>query len=128
MLAQFLKQKELSFEREKVLKEIITFILFEIGYLLSWKGHAICKLYKTIEKKGMTFDHDFCYYFPLFSSLLEKEGGRKGEWIAKIVIKSDAFLLDHKTINRQLTEYFQFQLFFWETNIFYSQKGGSFCL
>ena len=39
----------------------------------------------------MTFDHDFGYSFPLFSSILEKEGRRKGEWIAKIVIKSHAF-------------------------------------
>ena len=40
----------------------------------------------------MTFDHDFGYSFPLFSSLLKKnfkKGRRKGEWIAKIVIKSD---------------------------------------
>ena len=30
---------------------------------------------KKIEQKGMTFDHDFGY----FSSLLKKEGRRKGE-------------------------------------------------
>ena len=40
-----------------------------------------------IEQKGMTFDHNFGFYFPLFSSLLKKEGRRKGELIAKIVIK-----------------------------------------
>jgi hypothetical protein len=32
------------------------------------------KLFKKIEQKGMTFDHDFGYSFPLFSSLLQKEG------------------------------------------------------
>jgi hypothetical protein len=36
------------------------------------------KLKKT-GLKGMNFDHDFVYSFPLFSSLLEKEGRRKGE-------------------------------------------------
>ena len=47
-----------------------------------------------IDQKGMTFDHDFGCFFPLFSSLLKKEGRRKGEWIAKIVIESHAFLFD----------------------------------
>ena len=42
----------------------------------------------------MTFDHDFGHSLPLFSSLLKKEGRRKWEWIAKIAIKSHAFLLD----------------------------------
>jgi hypothetical protein len=42
----------------------------------------------------MTFDHDFGFSFPLFSSLLKKEGRRKGEWLAKILIKGHAFLLD----------------------------------
>jgi hypothetical protein len=27
---------------------------------------------KTIEQKGMTFDHDFGYSLPLFSSLLKE--------------------------------------------------------
>jgi hypothetical protein len=40
-----------------------------------------------IEQKGMTFDHDFSYSFPLFSSPLKKEGRREGERKAKIVIK-----------------------------------------
>ena len=48
----------------------------------------ICNVKQRIEQKGMTFDHGFGYSFPPFSSLLEKEGRRKGEWIAKIVIKS----------------------------------------
>ena len=47
-----------------------------------------------IEQKSMTFNHDVCYSFPLFSSLLNTEGRRKGEWIAKIMIKSHAFLPD----------------------------------
>jgi hypothetical protein len=33
----------------------------------------------VIEQKGMTFDHDLGYSFPLFSSLLKKEERRKGE-------------------------------------------------
>ena len=33
--------------------------------------------------KGFTFDHDFGYSFTLFSSLLKKEGRRKGECISK---------------------------------------------
>ena len=48
----------------------------------------------TIEQKGITFDHDFGYSFPTFSSLLKIEGRRKGLWIAKVVIKSHTFLLD----------------------------------
>ena len=47
-----------------------------------------------IQQKGMTFDHDFGHSFPLFTSLIKKEGRIKGECIAKIVIKSHAFLLD----------------------------------
>ena len=34
------------------------------------------------------------FFFSPFSSLLKKLGRRKGEWIAKIVILSHAFLLD----------------------------------
>ena len=55
------------------------------------------KLYHFI-KKDRVERHDFWprvwLFFPLFSSLLKKEGRRKGEWIAKFVIKSHAFLLD----------------------------------
>ena len=51
--------------------------------------HLLC-LRKT-KLKGMTFDHNFGYSFTLFSFLLKKEGRRKGEWIAKILIKSHAF-------------------------------------
>ena len=47
-----------------------------------------------IEQKGVTFDHDFGYSLVLFSPLLKKGEIRKGKLIAKIVIKSHAFLLD----------------------------------
>ena len=47
-----------------------------------------------IEQKGMTFDHDFGYYFPHFSSLLKKKEEEKENELAKIVIKGHAFLLD----------------------------------
>ena len=51
-------------------------------------------LVKKIEQKGMTFDHDFGYSFPLSFSLLKKEGREKKNEVAKIMIKSHAFLLD----------------------------------
>ena len=35
------------------------------------------KIIQGIEQKGMTFDHYFGYSFPLFSSLLNKEGREK---------------------------------------------------
>ena len=37
----------------------------------------IVKFEDWIEQKGMTFDHDFDYYFPPFSSLLKNEGLKK---------------------------------------------------
>jgi hypothetical protein len=37
-------------------------------------GHTL-----LIEQKGMPFDNDFGFSFPLFSSLLKIEGRRKGE-------------------------------------------------
>ena len=51
--------------------------------------------YKGIEQKGMTFDHDFGYSFHLSSSLLKKREEEKENKLAKILIKSHAFLLDH---------------------------------
>ena len=48
------------------------------------------KVTPMIEQKGMTFDHDFGYSLTLFASLQKKEGKGKGEWMAKIVIKSHA--------------------------------------
>ena len=47
-----------------------------------------------IEQKGITFDHDFGYSIPLFSSLLKKREEEKENELAKIVIKSHALLLD----------------------------------
>ena len=47
-----------------------------------------------IEQKGLTFDHDFGYPFPLFSSLLKNREEEKENKVAKIVIKSHVFLLD----------------------------------
>ena len=47
-----------------------------------------------IEQKGMTFDQDFAYSFPLFSSFLKKREEEKENELAKIVIKDHAFLLD----------------------------------
>ena len=49
---------------------------------------------RTIEQKGMTFDHDFCYLFSFSSSLFYKEGEERGKRITKVVVKSHAFLLD----------------------------------
>ena len=45
-----------------------------------------------MEQKGMTFDHYFCFFILLFSSLLKKEGREKENEVAKIVIKSHTFL------------------------------------
>ena len=41
--------------------------------------------------KGMTFDHDFGYVFPLFSSPLKQREEEKEYGLAKIVIKSHTF-------------------------------------
>ena len=35
--------------------------------------------YVSYQEKGITFDHGYVYSFPVFSSLLKKEGRRKGE-------------------------------------------------
>ena len=45
-----------------------------------------------MKQEGMTFDHDFCYFILLFSSLLKKERREKENDVAKIVIKSHTFL------------------------------------
>ena len=39
--------------------------------------------------------YSILFLFPFSLPSLKKEGRRKGEWIAKIVILSHAFLLDH---------------------------------
>ena len=53
---------------------------------------------KWIEHKDMTFDHDFGYSFQRFSSLLKKSEEEKENELAKILIKSHAFLLDLKNV------------------------------
>ena len=42
----------------------------------------------------MTFDQDFGYSFPIFSSLLKKREEEKENELGKIVIKDHAFLFD----------------------------------
>ena len=42
-----------------------------------------------IEQKGVTFDRDFCFSFSF-----SLEGREKGKKITKVVVKSNAFLLD----------------------------------
>ena len=51
---------------------------------------------KSMKQEGMTFDHDFCYFILLFSSLLKKEGRKRENDVAKIVIKSHTFLFHPK--------------------------------
>ena len=50
---------------------------------MGWEG--------TEGKKDLNFNHDFCYTFPLFFSLLKKEKKGKGNQLAKIVIKMHTF-------------------------------------
>jgi hypothetical protein len=47
--------------------------------LFAYENWANVDISCFIEKKGMTLNHDFGFSFPLFSSLLNKEGKRKGE-------------------------------------------------
>ena len=51
-----------------------TIIIISIIYKEIYKTANPAKhfRYNKIEQKGMTFDHDFGYYCPLFSSLLKK--------------------------------------------------------
>ena len=48
-----------------------------------------------IGQKGMTFDHDYIYSFPLLSSLL-KRGKKKRRMNSKYRDQSHAFLLDRE--------------------------------
>jgi hypothetical protein len=57
-------------------------------------GGWVCGSYLT-GLKGMNFDHDFSYYLPLFSSLLKKRKEEKENKLAKINIKTHAFLTGH---------------------------------
>ena len=71
------KSKDLSYFRKCIcLYGLLD--LINLGFLIlhSYGCHANLVL---IEQKGMTFDHDFGYSFPLSSSLLKKERRRKGE-------------------------------------------------
>ena len=52
---------------------------------------SACSKGQKIKQEGMTFDHDFCYFILLFSSLLKKEGREKENDVAKIVMKSHTF-------------------------------------
>ena len=52
-----------------------------------------------IEQKGMTFNHVFCYFILLFSSLF-LGGKRKGKRITKVLVKSHTFLLDHQKMSK----------------------------
>ena len=63
-------------------------------YFLSFFVLFFFVLFLRSSRKALFFDHDFGYSFPPFSSLLIKEGRRKGEWITKVVVKNNAFLLD----------------------------------
>ena len=56
---------------------------------------------KWMKQEGMTFDHDFCYFILLFSSLLKKEGREKEKDVAKIVIKSHTFLF-HQQMKQKI--------------------------
>ena len=68
----------------------LTMIIFQRGFFRPIILVFISKL-KSVEQKGLIFDHDLGYSFPFFSSLLKK--GREVERIAKIVIKKKAFYL-----------------------------------
>ena len=48
---------------------------------MSSQNKSDSKMY--MEQKGLTFDHNFCYFFLLFSSLLKKEGREKENEVAK---------------------------------------------
>ena len=57
-----------------------------------------------MEQKGMTFDHNICYFILLFSSLLKKEVSEKENEVAKIVIKSHTFLFHQLEIVKDITK------------------------
>jgi hypothetical protein len=78
---------------EKILFIGLGLIIWFLKCLQVIQQH-LWKLLFFIQKKGTTFGHDFGYSFSLFSYLLKKGGRRKEKWIAKIVIKSHAVLLD----------------------------------
>ena len=77
-----------------------------------------------IEQKGMTIDHDFGYFFPLFFSLLKQRGKKKRGKNRKILIKSHAFLLDQIEVKRQ--KFFKF-LFIYTRILLFLQNYKMFC-
>ena len=60
-----------------------------------------------MKQEGMTFDHEFCYFILLFSSLLKKEGREKENDVAKIVIKSHTFLFHLYNFVLYIMNYYQ---------------------
>ena len=78
---------------------LLLFLLYLIS--IPFFSFIFCQ-FQMIEQKGMTFDHDFAYSFPLFSSLLKKREEEKENELAKIVIKGHAFLLDHSKYSKLL--------------------------
>ena len=59
-----------------------------------------------MKQEGMTFDHDFCYFILLFSSLLKKEGRERENEVAKIVIKSHTFLFHRNKGSKNYDKFF----------------------
>ena len=70
----------------------------------------------------MTLDHDFVYFFPLYSSLLRKREEEKENELSKIVIKGHAFLLDqsNQEIIREI--FFQIQQYLFNKSFVNQQK------
>ena len=56
--------------------------LFKVGFSGPLYYHLT--IWKKIEQKGMSFDHDFGYSFALFSSLVKKRGKKENE-VAEII-------------------------------------------
>ena len=69
----------------------------------------------------MTFDHDFCYFILLFSSLLKKEGREKENDVAKIVIKSHTSLFHQKKCKLVINNSAFLVLWCWFCSIISSQ-------
>ena len=65
---------------------------------MSMKYPSILCKSNRMKQEGMTFDHDFCYFILLFSSLLKKEGREKEKKVAKLVIKSHSFLFHRQIV------------------------------
>ena len=86
--------------------KIIEFIIYNIYkiHIINENNIGVLKNYKIMfgdraERHDILYD--FGYSFPLFSSLLKKEEDEKENELAKIVIKSHAFLLNHFWIEQK---------------------------